>query len=140
MQDRKEPIELRRIKASRFWIDKGLDVYQRGLANNPLYWRLWADTAMLYQQRLKDYHNAAYYYQKASELPNAPVYLERFPAIMYGLGGDDQAAYDAWKALWQRLTPEQREMKEHWKEKIEENIRKLEIKLSIPKEKRVFPN
>jgi tetratricopeptide (TPR) repeat protein len=139
-QNPKEPNDLRRLKASRFWIDKGLDVYQRGLANNPQYWRLWADTAMLYQQRLKDYHSAAHYYQEASERPNAPVYLERFPAIMYGLAGDDQAAYDSWKALWERLTPAERELQEHWKEKIEENIRRLEKKLSVPKEKRVFPN
>jgi len=138
--DPKQPDELRRLKAGRFWVDKGLDVYLRGLENNPQYWRLWSDTAMLYQQRLKDYHKAAYYYQQASERPNAPAYLERFPAIMYGLAGDDQAAYDSWKALWERLTPAQREMKEHWKEKIESNIRQLEQKLSIPKEKRVFPN
>jgi hypothetical protein len=138
--DKNQPNELRRIKASRFWIDKGLDVYKRGLENNPQYWRLWSDTAMLYQQRLKDPRTAAYYYQQASERPNAPVYLERFPAIMYGQAGDDQAAYDSWKALWERLTPEEREMKEHWKEKIEDNIRRLEQKLSIPKQKRVFPN
>jgi tetratricopeptide (TPR) repeat protein len=140
MHDKSEPNELRRIKASRFWIERGLEIYKRGLENNPDYWRLWQDTAMLYQQRLGDFKTAAYYYQRASELPNAPVFLERFPAIMYGLAGDDQAAYDSWKALWERLTPEQRELKEHWKEKIESNIRRLEQKLSIPKQKRVFPN
>jgi tetratricopeptide (TPR) repeat protein len=139
-EDHTQPNELRRLKASRFWIDKGLDVYKRGIENNPRYWKLWADTGLLYQQRLKDYPNAAYYYQKASELPNAPVYLERFPAIMYGMAGDDQAAYDSWKSLWERLTPEQREDKAHWKEKIESNIQRLEQKLSVPMEKRVFPN
>ncbi len=139
-RDVTQPNELRRLKAARFWIDKGLDVYKRGIENNPEYWRLWSDTGLLYQQRLKDYKNAAYYYQRASELPNAPVYLERFPAIMYGLAGDDQGAYEAWRALWEKLTPAQREMKEHWKEKIESNIRRLEQKLSVPKEKRVFPN
>jgi tetratricopeptide (TPR) repeat protein len=139
-QDRTQPNELRRLKASRFWLDKGLEIYKRGIENNPTYWRLWSDTGLLYQQRLKDYRTAATYYQKASELPNAPVYLERFPAIMYGLAGDDQAEYAAWRALWERLTPQEREMKQHWKEKIESNIRRLEQKLSIPKEKRVFPN
>jgi len=140
MQDPAQPNALRRLKASRFWVDKGLEIYKRGIENNPTYWRLWRDTGMLYDQRLKDYRNAATYYQKASELPDAPVFLERFPAIMYGKAGDDQAAYDDWKALWERLTPQEREMKQHWKEKIESNIRRLEQKLSIPKEKRVFPN
>ena len=132
--------DLRQIKASRFWIEKGRDIYLRGIENNPANWRLWRDTGMLFDNRLKDYPTAAYYYQKASELPDAPVYLERFPAIMYGLAGEDRAEYAAWRALWERLTPQQREMKEHWKEKIESNIRRLEQKLSIPKEKRIFPN
>jgi hypothetical protein len=126
-QDPTQPDPMRRLKASRFWIEKGLEIYKRGIENNPTYWKLWSDTAMLYQQRLKDYPHAAYYYQRASEIPGAPVYLERFPAIMYGLAGDDRAAYASWKALWERLTPES-------------NIRGLEQKLSIPKEKRVFPN
>jgi tetratricopeptide (TPR) repeat protein len=139
-EDPRETNELKRVKASRFWIQKGLEVYLRGIQNNPTNWRLWSDTGLLYQQRLGDFRKAAYYYQRASELPNAPVFLERFGPIMYGLAGDDPAAYAAWRALWERLTPEQREMREHWKEKIESNIRRLEAKLSIPKEKRVFPN
>ncbi len=140
LDSKTQPNELRRIKASRFWIDRGVEVFNRGIENNPTNFRLWANAAGVYQQRLKDYRSAAYYYQKASEQPDAPVYLERFPAIMYGLAGDDQAAYASWKALWERLTPAQREEKQHWKEKIESNVRKLEQKLSIPKEKRIFPN
>jgi len=141
MQDVKsQPNGLRRIKASRYWIDRGLDVYLRGIENNPTDWKLLRDTAGVYQQRLKDYRSAAIYYGLASEKPDAPAYLERFPAIMYGLAGDDQTAYAAWKALWEKLTPAQREEKQHWKEKIESNIRRLEQKLSIPKEKRIFPN
>jgi len=136
----KEPNELRRMKATLFWIEKGKEIYLRGIENNPTYWRLYSDTAQLYSQRLHDFRAAAPYYQRASELPNAPVYLERFSAIMYGMAGDNETAYAAWKALWNRLTPEQRAMKEHASDKIESNIRLLEQKLSIPKEKRVFPN
>ena len=139
--DPKEPTELKRLKASRFWIEKGLEIYLRGIENNPEhYWRLYADTAQLYYQRLHDYHNAAVYYQYATEMPDAPVYLERFPAIMYGDAGENETAYATWKALWYRLTPEQRAMKEHASDKIESNIRLLEQKLSVPKEKRFFPN
>ena len=132
--------ELKKLKATRFWIDKGLEVYLRGIENNPEYWRLWADTGLLYQQRIKDYYRAAYYYEEATKRPNCPIYYERFPAIMYGLAGDDWKAYEAWKTLWFRLTPAEKEDRLHWKEKIESNIRQLESKLSIPKEKRVFPN
>ena len=140
--DVKQPNELRRLKASRFWIDKGLEIYLRGIENNPAYWMLWRDTGLLYDQRLKDYRTAATYYQRASELPNAPVYLERFPARMYDMhhANDDQAAYVEWVKLWHRLTPEQLQQKEHLKDEIVSQIRRLEQKLSIPKEKRVFPN
>lgn len=139
-RDVKQPNELRRLRASRFWIEKGLDLYLRGIENNPEHYRLWAQTGMLYQDRLKDYRKAAYYYEQAALRPDCPVFYERFPAYMYSNAGDDQATYAAWVRLWNRLTPEQREMKEHWKEKIESNIRRLEQKLSIPPEKRIFPN
>jgi len=140
MRDPKQPNELRRLRAFRFWIERGLDVYKRGIANNPEHYKLWADTGLLYQQRLKDFRNAAYYYEQASLRPDCPVFFERFPAYMYASAGDDQAAYAAWVRLWTRLTPQEREEKQHWKEKIESNIRRLEQKLSIPQEKRIFPN
>jgi len=140
LHDKKEPSELRRIRASRFWIERGVDVYVRGIANNPEHFRLWADTGLLYQQRLRDYRTAAYYYEQAVLRPDCPVFYERFPAYMYAQAGDDWAAYAAWVKLWNRLTPAQREEKQHWQERIESSIRNLEQKLSIPKEKRVFPN
>jgi hypothetical protein len=141
-QDRTEPNDLKRLKASRFWIERGLEVYKRGIENNPEYWRLWKDTGLLYEQRLKDYPNASYYYQKASEMPGAPTYLERFPAIMYDWqhGNDPEKCYALWKALWEKLTPEERKMNSHEPDRVEKEIRILEQKLSIPKEKRVFPN
>lgn len=136
-----QPSELRRLHDSRFWIYRGLEVYKRGIENIPDNYKLWESTGELYQNRLGDYYNAAYYYGKASQVPGAPPYLERFPAIMMGdkYANDDWKAYEAWKELWFRLTPAQREEKQHWKEKIISNIRLLEKKLNVPPEKRVFP-
>jgi hypothetical protein len=133
---------LRELKAERFWIDRGLEIYKRGIENNPQYWRLWLHTALLYQQRLNDFPTAAYYYQRASELPGAPIYLERAVPIMYDVqhANDPVKCYALWKALWEGLTPEQRTEKAHTPERVEKEIRILEQKLSIPKEKRVFPN
>jgi tetratricopeptide (TPR) repeat protein len=130
---------LRRLHDSRFWVNRGLDVLKRGIANNPQSYELWERTAQCYYQRLKDYKAAAYYYREAAIQPGAPVFLERFEAYMYEDAHDDPEAYDAWKRLWLRLTPAQREQKQHWKEKIESHIRSLENKLNIPLEKRVFP-
>jgi tetratricopeptide (TPR) repeat protein len=136
------PNQLRRAKASRYWINQGLAIFKRGIENNPESWKLWADTGWLYQARLNDYRTAAYYYGEALKRPNCPTFYERFPAIMYGHGfaNDDRASYEAWKALWYRLTPAQRAEPRHRSDKIEQEIRSVEQKLSIPKEKRVFPN
>jgi tetratricopeptide (TPR) repeat protein len=134
------PNQLRREKASRFWIERGLAIYQRGIENNPESWRLWADTALLYEQRLGDFRTAAYYFAQAAKRPNCPTFYERFPAIMYGRAGDDWSAYEAWKALWESLTPAERAEPRHEGDRIEQEIRRLEQKLAIPKEKRVFPN
>jgi hypothetical protein len=136
-----EPNPLRRMKASRYWIERGLDVYKRGIENNPTSWRLCADTGLLYQQRLLDYRQAAVYYERASELPDVPVFYERFPAIMYHMAGDDAASYAAWQRLWNRLTPAQRTEEMHRPTPHELSVlREMETKLSIPEEKRVFPN
>ena len=58
---------------------------------------------------------------------------------MLGNAHDYPAAYEEWKKLWFRLTPEQKEDRQHWKEKIITNIQQLENKLNVPQEKRVFP-
>jgi len=136
-----QPNELRRLHDARFWALKGLAIYKRGIENNPTSWELWKSMGQLYQDRLHDYDNAAQAYRRASELPGAPVYLERFPAEMMDsrYGNNDQKAYDEWKALWLRLTPAQREDRQHWKEKIIGNIQRLENKLNVPEEKRIFP-
>jgi tetratricopeptide (TPR) repeat protein len=138
-QDVHDPDPLRRLKASRYWIGRGLDVYLRGIESNPESWILRAHTGLLYQQRLGDFRQAAEYYRQASEMPGAPVFYERFPAIMYQNAGDDRAAYEAWRALWLRLTPGERTQPVHEPDRIEKEIRRLEDKLAIPPEKRVFP-
>jgi hypothetical protein len=137
----KEPNELRRIKAERFWTERGLDIYLRGLQNNPNYWRLWMGTAMLYDQRLHDWKTAASYYQRGSEVPGAPVYLERAPAHMYDKYhlNDPAQEYAEWVKLWRRLTPEERAQPVHLGRMIQGNIRQLENELNVPNEKRVFP-
>ncbi len=137
----KYPTELQRKKVERFWIDRGLDIYQRGLQNNPTNWRLCLSTALLYDQRLRDYQTAASYYQRASEAPGAPIYIERAPAHMYDKAHLNVPAqeYAEWVKLWKKLTPEQKANPQHIAPIIERNIRGLEEKLAVPNEKRIFP-
>ena len=151
-QDRSQS-DLRRFKDSRFWIDRGRDLLLRGIENNPEHYKLWASLGLLYQNRLADpdrrlgltaraneeFRLAAYYYAQANLRPDAPVFLERFPAYMYENAGDYSDAYTQWKALWFKLTPQQKSQPQHAIDKVEAGLRKAEAKLSIPLEKRIFP-
>jgi hypothetical protein len=137
----KYPSELARKKAERYWIERGKDLFLRGQQHNPNYWRLWFDTALLYEQRLKDPKTAAYYYERASEAPNAPIYLERGAAHMFDRVhlNDPAQEYAEWVKLWRKLTPEQKANPQHTAGQIERRIKDLEQKLAVPNEKRVFP-
>ena len=84
-----QPNQLRRLHDSRFWIYKGLDVYKRGIENNPTSYQLWERTAQCYYQRLKDYKTAAYYYQngrassparRSTSSASRPTCIDRFHA------------------------------------------------------------
>jgi tetratricopeptide (TPR) repeat protein len=136
--NRKEFSELRRIKEERFWIEQGRDIFQRGAENNPERYNLWMQLAMLHQQKRKDYQQAAKYYEIASNRERAPLYLKRFAGYMLQEAGDDAGAYAYWKKLWENQ--ESRANPDMLWDKIEDRMRVLEEKLSIPAEKRIFPN
>lgn len=136
--DPKEPMEARRIKEERFWIEEGRKLFARGAENNPEQYRLWFQLAWIYEQKLKNYREAAVYYRKAAEFPGAPIYLERFAGYALEKAGEDQQAYEYWKQLWARPMPHT-DPQRAW-DKIEKKIRDLENKLKIPREKRVFPD
>jgi hypothetical protein len=131
-----EPSEARRIKEERFWIEEGRKLFVRGAENNPDRYQLWLQLAWINDQKIKNYHEAAYYYRKVTSFPDAPIYLERFVGYALEKAGEDQAAYDYWKELWRRPLPHT-DPQRAW-DKIEKKIRDLENKLKIPREQRVF--
>jgi tetratricopeptide (TPR) repeat protein len=133
-----EPSEARRIREERFWIEEGRKVFQRGAENNPDRYRMWLQLAWVYDQKLKNFPEAARYYRKAASYEEAPIYIERFAGYALEKAGDDQAAYDYWKGLWMRPLP-RTDPQRAW-DKIEAKIRALENKLKIPRDKRVFPD
>ena len=120
-QNLKEHNELRRLHDRRFWIMQGLDVFKRGIENNPESHELWERTGQLYEQRLHDYRMAATYFQKAF-LANCPARPFTISSVSRPSCTKTRAMTrpptPRWRALWERLTPAQREEKQHWKEKI----------------------
>lgn len=132
-----EPLLLRRIKEERYWVKEGEKFYRDGAANNPDSFEIWRSLGMLYDQKLHDYRNAADAYTHATEAPNSPIFIERFPAYMLEKAGDDQGAYEYYKKLWYKR--QDHSNKQYAYDKIEEKLRALEKKLNIPREKRIFP-
>lgn len=137
--DPTEPSQDERKRREQFWVQRGKDIFERGLEANPETFSMYRQLADLYDQKLKDSAGAATYYLKASEMPDAPFFLERFPAYKWEAAGMDERAYRHWKMLWNRHldSPDEPRIA---KDKIAEHLRKLEEKLNIPMEKRVFPN
>jgi len=123
---------------SRRWIMQGIELYERGIQALPDQHKLYEMLALVYQQRLGDYAKAAHYYEVASQKNGAPVYLERFVGFSLEKAGKDREAYDYWVKLWQSAG-EHGPGPRRWK-MIEEHIRKLENKLNIPLDKRLFVN
>lgn len=137
INNRNEPNPLRRIKEGRYWINEGEKVYLRGAENNPDSYEIWRSLGMLYDQKKQDYRAAADAYAHAAATPNAPIFLERFPAYMLEKAGDDAAALEIYKKLW--FKPRDHKNVQYAYDKLEEKIRALEAKLKVPREKRIFP-
>ncbi|MDD5261538.1 MAG: hypothetical protein PHD76_06770 [Methylacidiphilales bacterium] len=122
---------------SRMWIEAGRRMLERGIETIPERYELYRALAMLYQDRCKDYVQAAHYYELASQRPGAPVYLERFPGFMLENAGKKREAYEYWKKLW--LGSREHGPGPHRWEMVWEHMRKLEKDLNIPLEKKVSP-
>jgi len=122
---------------SRFWIEEGRKLLQRGVENNPDSYELWYKLGFLEEQRRQDYLAAAHDYAEALKHPHTLTYLERFVGYDLERGGDLPGAYQWWRQLW-LSTPDHTQRSMAW-DKVEKRIRDLEAKLNIPDDQRIFP-
>jgi len=122
---------------SRFWIEEGRKLLQRGVENNPDSYELWYKLGFLEEQRRHDYLAAARDYAEALQHPHTLTYLERFVGYDLERGGDLPGAYQWWRRLW-LSTPDHTQRSRAW-DKVEKRIRDLEAKLNIPEDQRIFP-
>ncbi|MDQ6862006.1 MAG: hypothetical protein M3032_12740 [Verrucomicrobiota bacterium] len=131
MNNRSEPSELRRTKASREYIDIGRDFLERGIRNNPDEPKLYEALARLYRDRLGDHLHASEFYAKAAANPGAAAYAERFAA--YELSyceGEERRAYDWLLRLYQRSENERLPT-------LIKRLKYLEERLNIPPSQRI---
>ncbi|MEO8071561.1 MAG: hypothetical protein ABI652_09170 [Acidobacteriota bacterium] len=65
---------------------------EKGLRANPRRWQYGQDIGFIYYWYLADYPKAARWFERASEMPGAPVWLQPLAATTRAQGGDRQGA------------------------------------------------
>lgn len=127
---------LERVVESRRWIDAGRDLLERGIHANPEKFILHQRLGDLFWHRLEDFDRAAEHYRQAIALPGAPEFLERFVGYALQRAGRPQEAYDYFRELWKKRSPD--DLPARW-ERVERELRKLEEELNLPDDLRLFP-
>ncbi len=103
LNDRAEPSAERRLEHAREYIELGRSFLARGIENNPREPKLYEAMARLYRDKLGDHLRASQFFEKASELPGAPAYSERFAAYELSYAdGHEQDAYVRLRHLYDR--------------------------------------
>jgi hypothetical protein len=129
------------LRAEREWIEKGRDLMLEGVRNNPSNYEFYYYLGFLYANKWRirineqeGYCEAAKWFAKAYEFPEALDICGREAARSLELCGKLEESYKYWIRLW-------KEPGRGFKNEpvIERNIRNLENKLNIPNEDRIFP-
>lgn len=79
--------------------DLAIQLLKKGIAAQPDKWQYLQDLGFVYYWHLHDYRNAAVSFQRASELPGAPNWLQPLAAVTLAEGGHRSAS----RTLWQQI-------------------------------------
>ena len=92
--------------------DQSVALLKKAMVAMPQKWQYPHDIGFVYYWRFHDYNNAALWFQRAAEKPNAPVWLKPLAASMLARGEDRAAARFLWQQIaqseevWLRRTAE----------------------------------
>lgn len=84
------------------WMKYGIEVYRRGIAQNPTSWELYKEMAWLYTDRLREWDKALPWWEKARRQPGAPFYVDHMIAHIYEKTWQVDKAVEVWKRCLQR--------------------------------------
>jgi len=79
--------------------DLAAALLEKGLRVQPDKWEYMQDIGFVYYWYVHDYHAAARWFQKASDLPNAPWWLRSLAATTLAQGGDRRSSRVMWEAI-----------------------------------------
>jgi len=77
----------------------GMDLLRKGRRMNPESWRLFFESGFVEYIAWEDTHKAARYFSRASRMPGAPEYADRFAAWVSYRAGDVRTSIVLWKEL-----------------------------------------
>ena len=78
---------------------RAIYLLQRGIVNNPGYWRMWEDLGFIYYWDMKDYPHAARAFQTGSEQPGALPWMRVLAASVAAQGGEIQTSRILWTEI-----------------------------------------
>ncbi len=80
--------------------DLAVQLIQRGIRENPEYWRLYEDLGFVYYFDLKDYQRAADAFLEGSKRPNAQLWMKVMAARVAGEGESYETSMFLWKDIY----------------------------------------
>jgi tetratricopeptide (TPR) repeat protein len=78
---------------------RAIYLLERGIVNNPDYWRLWEDLGFIYYWDMKDYAHAARAFEAGSERPGALPWMRVLAASVAAQGGEIQSSRILWSEI-----------------------------------------
>lgn len=79
--------------------DQAIALLEKGLEAQPTHWGLAQDIGFVYYWWAQDYRKAAEWFQRAADIPGAPVWMAPLAAVTLAKGGDRPSS----RFLWQQL-------------------------------------
>ncbi len=126
------PEQVERYRNQQRYFKLGEDYLLRGIENNPDSWELYDRLGWLYKDKLHDKMRAVAAYDEAAKRPGRLDYVRRNgPYLLADVPGQEAEAYRRLLALYH-------EGEKEWLPTLLKQIQRLERKLKIPTEQRVY--
>jgi tetratricopeptide (TPR) repeat protein len=84
--------------------DLGIKLIERGIQENPDYWRLYEDLGFIYYFNLKDYKKASEAFLEGSKNPHAMIWMKTFAARIAEQGENRQTSAMLWSEVYSSAT------------------------------------
>ncbi len=80
--------------------DLAVQLIERGIRDNPRYWRLYEDLGFVYYFDLKDYPKASQAFLKGSKVPGAEIWMEVMAAKIAAQGESCETSFFLWREIY----------------------------------------